>query len=268
VFARFLLTIAAALAVHGQTFEAASIKPATPLGPAGMRSDQKGGPGTSDPGMFTCVNCSLYWVLADAFPNHGYDFSGPDWLQSTRSNFTAKIPAGTAGEEFQKMLRNVFAERFQMTFHREMRPAQVYELAVGKGGPKFKESTPREAPSGDAPPAKFSHDADGFPVIQSGSGIGLRPGHGRIQVRDEHIEWFVDMLARQLRRPVVDATGLAGKYDFVVSWAWEEGPEAASSMPAELVNAVQAQLGLKLERKKGQVDMLVIDHIEKTPTGN
>lgn len=268
MFARFLLTIAVGLLAHGQTFEAASIKPATKLGAMGMIADQKGGPGTSDPGTFTCTNCSLYWVLADAFPVHDYDFSGPDWLKSTRFDFAAKIPAGATGEEFQMMLRNLFAERFGMTFHREMRQVQVYELRVGKGGPKFNESTPREPSKDDGTPVKFSHDADGFPVLPAGSGMGLRPGHGRIQACDEHMAWFAEQLAGQLRTPVADATGLYGKYDLVVSWAWEEGPDAASAMPAELVNAVQSQLGLKLERTKGQVDVLVIDHIEKTPTAN
>jgi uncharacterized protein (TIGR03435 family) len=268
VFARFLLTIAVGLAGYGQTFEAASIKPATPFGPRGMISEQKGGPGTSDPGSFTCVNCSLYWVLADAYPIHDYDFSGPDWLQSTRFDFSAKIPAGTTKEEFQTMLRNLFAERFKMTFHRERRPAQVYQLTVGKSGPKFKESTPKEPLKDDGAPPKFRRDADGFPILSPGSGMGLAPGHGRIQASDERIAWFVEMLSGQLRAPVVDATGLAGKYDFVVSWAWEEGPDAASAFAAELIAAVQSQLGLKLERKKGDVDVLVIDHIEKTPTEN
>lgn len=95
-------------------FEVASVKPATPLGPLGMRSDQKGGPGTSDPSMFTCRNCSLYWVLADAYTIHGYDFSGPSWLQSQRFDFSARIPAGSTREEFQNMLRNLLAERFKL----------------------------------------------------------------------------------------------------------------------------------------------------------
>jgi uncharacterized protein (TIGR03435 family) len=270
VFARFLPIIAVWLSAYGQTpaFEAASIKPATVLGPRGMMADQKGGPGTTDPGMFTCRNCSLYWVLADAYKIHSYDFSGPDWLQNTRFDFSAKLPAGATQEEFQMMLRSLFAERFMMTVHREKRPMQVYELTVGKNGPKFKESTPREQPEDDGGPPKFRRDGDGFPVLGSGSGMGITTGHARMQSRDERIPWFSAMLSDQLHAPVMDATGLTGKYDFVVSWAWEDGPGAESEAAASLINAVQSQLGLKLERKKGEAEVLVVDHMEKTPTAN
>jgi uncharacterized protein (TIGR03435 family) len=68
--------------------------------------------------------------------------------------------------------------------------------------------------------------------------------------------------------PIVDATGLNGKYDFMVQWSWDEGPDAMSAAAAALVGAVQSDLGLKLERKKGPVDVLIIDHIERTPTAN
>jgi uncharacterized protein (TIGR03435 family) len=270
MFTRLLPLILGCAAAFGQTleFEAASVKPAMPLGPMGMVSDQKGGPGTTDPGLFTCRNCSLYWVLADAWPIHGYDFAGPDWLQSTRFDFSAKVPAGATKEDFQKMLRNLFVERFKLAIHTEKRPMQVYELTAGKSGPKFKESTPKEPLKDDAGPPKFQRDADGFPILSPGSGMGLAPGHGRIQSQDERVAWFAQTLAGQLHAPVVDATGLTGKYDFVVSWAWDEGPDAASAFAAQLINAVQSQLGLKLERKKGDADVLVVDHIDKTPTEN
>jgi uncharacterized protein (TIGR03435 family) len=257
------------MTLYGQTpaFEAASIKPATPLGPLGMRVDRKGGPGTSDPGTFTCQNCPLYRVLVDAYQIHSYDFSGPAWLDGTRFDFSAKIPPGATQEEFQMMLRNLLAERFKMTVHREKRPMQVYELTVGKGGPKFKESVPTEQPVDDGPP-KFRRDADGFPILGSGSGMGLTTGHGRMQSRDEQITWLAEMLSGELQAPVTDATGLTGKYDFVVSWAWEDGPGAASERAASLIDAVQSQLGLRIERKKGEGEVLVVDHIEKTPTAN
>jgi uncharacterized protein (TIGR03435 family) len=69
---------------------------------------------------------------------------------------------------------------------------------------------------------------------------------------------------------VIDATGLKGRYDFVLSWAWERdspgGPVAASA--DSLIREVQSQLGLRLDRKKGQAELLVVDHMEKTPTEN
>ena len=87
MLARFALIAIACSAGNAQSFEVASVKPAMPLGPMGMRAEQKGGPGTSDPGIFICRNCTLYWVLADAYKIHSYDFSGPDWLQSAALRF-------------------------------------------------------------------------------------------------------------------------------------------------------------------------------------
>jgi uncharacterized protein (TIGR03435 family) len=250
-------------------FEVASVKPAIPLGPLGMRSDQKGGPGTSDPGLFTCRNCSLYWVLADAYPIHGYDFSGPDWLQSERFDFSAKIPAGATREEFQRMLQNLMAERFLLKVHREIRPMQVYELTVTKGGPKFKQSTPKEPAGDDSAPGPLKRDADGFPILTRGMNMAIIPGHARMQSENQSMAWFAERLSQQLQVPVKDATGLTGGYDFTVSWSWEENtPGAQAAAQADLVSAVQSQLGLKLEQNKGQWEVLVVEHIAKTPTEN
>lgn len=249
-------------------FDAASIKPATPLGPRGMIADQKGGPKTTDPGTFTCQNCTLYWVMADAYDIHGYDFSGPDWLQSARFDFAAKLPRGTTDRQFQSMLQNLLAERFKLAVHREKRSGMVYELSVGKNGPKFKSGTPPHLPDSDDAPMKLKKDADGFPILEAGrTSMALANNHGRMQLAGEGLEWFVQQLSVQLQSPVTDATGLSGKYDLVVSWTWDEDSGASGAATA-LINAVQQQLGLRMERKKGDIDVLVVDHMEKTPTAN
>ena len=77
------------------TFEVASIKPATALGPMGMQANRKGGPGTADPGMYTCENCPVSWVLSEAYDLQPFQYAGPDWLHNVRFDFAAKIPAGT-----------------------------------------------------------------------------------------------------------------------------------------------------------------------------
>jgi uncharacterized protein (TIGR03435 family) len=264
---KFIAFALAASAAQSQTprsaFEVASVKLATPLGPLGLQADQRGGPGTSDPGMFACRNCSLYWVLADAYPIHGYDFSGPDWLQSARFDFSAKIPAGATREEFQKMLQNLLAERFKLSVHRETRPM------VAKNGRNFKRGTPKESPKDDGPAERLKHDADGFPVLTRAMSMAMIPGHARMQSENQPIAWFAERLSQQLQMPVTNATGLAGSYDFTLSWSWDEdtlGAQAAAR--ADLVSAVRSQLGLKLERKKGQWEVLIVDHVEKTPTEN
>ena len=258
----------ACLAAYGQNFEAASIKPATPLGPMGMRVDRRGGPGTAEPGTYRCQNCPLSWVLAEAYHVQDFEFSPPDWLNNTRFDFIAKLPAsGATKEEFRKMLQNLLVERFKLAVKREKKDAQVYELSVAKGGPKFHESKPDQADSEEAS-GPLKRDADGFPILTGSMTMAVAAGHARMRSRDQNIGWFCEMLSGQLRAPVIDATGLKGKYDFVVSWAHGDNSDSPQDPNSDLVGAVQLQLGLKLERKKGQIDMLIVDHMEKTPTEN
>lgn len=81
--------------------------------------------------------------------------------------------------------------------------------------------------------------------------------------------WLAGQLSQRLHQPVNDATALTGAYDFTLSWSWEENsPEAEAAAVADLVNGVQSQLGLRLERKKGAVKVLVVDRMEKTPAKN
>src|SRR5579872_7370117 len=97
---RMTAVMLVALAASGQTakpsFEVASVKPATPLGPLGMRADRKGGPGTDDPGTFSCQNCPVFWVLSEAYDLALFEYAGPDWVHSVRFDFAAKVPPGAS----------------------------------------------------------------------------------------------------------------------------------------------------------------------------
>ena len=257
-------------AALGQSFEVASVKPATPLGPMGRRADRKGGPGTDDPGTYSCQNCPLFWVISEAYNNlQTFEYAGPDWVNDLRFDFAAKVPRGTSQEAFRAMLQNMLAERFKMAAHREKKEMQIYELAVSKNGPKFHEAViPTEEPKDDKPTGPMKRDADGFPILTRGTTMAAVPGHAAIRSDNQPMGWFAHMLQGQLQDPVVDATGLKAKYDFTLTWAWEEAGATADVYRGEMINAVQAQLGLKLERKKGQAEVLVVDHLEKAPTEN
>jgi uncharacterized protein (TIGR03435 family) len=270
--ATFIPIALACLVLQGQTsnptFDAASIRPATPLGPMGTRSDRNGGPGTTDPGIYTCKNCPVYWVLSEAYKLQDFEFSGPDWIKSTRFDFMAKVPAGATKETFQLMLQNLLAERFKLAAHREKKTLPAYELTVGRNGEKFQQAPP-DAPQQDGPMGKMKADRDGFPILAAGTTMAVIPGHARIRSDNQPIEWFADMLSGQLDSPVIDATGLKAKYFFMVSWAWEQGTaDTRNAYLSALIDAVQQQLGLKLQQKKAPVDVLVVDHMEKTPTEN
>jgi len=260
-------------------FEVASIKPSPP--PAGGRGrllgSSHGGPGTPDPGLYTCERCSVSWLIHQAFNIKDYQLSGPDWLQeygmqAAKFNVSAKIPEGTTPERFRQMTRNLLADRFQMKFHFEKKEVPGYDLLVAKNGPKMQESPGPLDPSESA--SKFSGerktDADGFVILPPGRRSYMMSMRNRTVLReaDDTMQQFAERLQNEVARPVTDSTGLKAKYDFTLRWVYEgDGPVAPDEGP-NILRALQEQLGLKLEPKKSIIDALVIDHVEKTPTEN
>jgi uncharacterized protein (TIGR03435 family) len=271
-----MLTAAAQTPDASLKFEVASIKPAPPPTGRGMRVTSNGGPGEDDPGLFTCENCTLSMLISEAFDLKDFQLSGPDWMrpmgmQSTRFMMSAKIPLGTTKAQFRVMLQNFLAERFKMTFHHEKKEVPGFQLVVAKSGPKFKEAKPTApAPDDDAAdqPGPPKTDANGFPVLPPGRGsrMTMMRGHGAMRADEETMAEFAEMLSNQLRQPVIDATGLSGKYGIAMYWV--PGDPAPDDPGPSLFQALQEQLGLKLESKKGMVDVVVVDHIEKAPTEN
>jgi uncharacterized protein (TIGR03435 family) len=154
------------------------------------------------------------------------------------------------------MLRKLLADRFKLTFHREQKDFSIYALTIAKGGSKLREST--------APPDEPSQ------LINR-----VFPGRIQLPARNATMAQFVSMMQRAvLDRPVVDRTGLGGKYDFDLEWTPDEtqfdgqGPPASPDSTApDLFAALQRQLGLRLEATKGPVEVLVIDKVER-PTAN
>jgi uncharacterized protein (TIGR03435 family) len=148
------------------------------------------------------------------------------------------------------------SDRFNLTFHREPKVFSIYELEVAKGGPKLKPST---APPND-PAALIST---------------VYPQRMMLPARNAGMGEFVSMLQRALLdRPVVDKTGLPGKYDFDLEWAPDETqfggevPVASADAPSPpFFSAIQQQLGLRLVATRGPIEALVIDKAER-PSAN
>ena len=145
----------ACIASQGQQqelrFEVASIKPGTPLNRVGR---PRGGPGTTDPGMFTCTSCDLALLISMAYgPLSSGQFQASNYLNSLRSTFyiVAKVPPGATRQEFQMMMRNLLVERFKVAAHRELRVMPVYELTATKDGPKFNPAKPAEPNNDELP---------------------------------------------------------------------------------------------------------------------
>jgi uncharacterized protein (TIGR03435 family) len=211
-------------------------------------------------------------------------------------------------EQFNVMLQNLLIDRFKMSVHREPRELSRYELVIAPGGVKFKEAKdedaepaappapPQTPTAGDRgmPPGfrKIVTDKDGYPV-PGRPGWQSTNGRARYYEPQGTMQGMLTMLNTWMDKPVVDATSLKGKYEITMYWVTDgEAPPAMMQLMAQaranarlaqvgqdstpevrpngpsLLRALQDQLGLRLEPKKGPVEFLVVDHIEKLPTDN
>ncbi len=277
------------------TFEVASVKRTPPPEP-GARvffGPPRGGPGTSDPGQITWTNAALMGILQTAYDVQIFQVTAPDWMGTERYDIVAKVPAGATKAQVNVMWQNLLKDRFGMMLHHESKEFPVDELTIAKGGSKLKEtSDPNIEPlTPVGGPPKF--DKNGLPEM-NGSGaivtISLNANNptARMVGKGLPLPDIATRLANLLRRPVIDKTGLTGKYDFTLEYAPDlagiplpppppgaAGPVSAgpadnnaSVPPTSIASAVEKQLGLKLTSTKGKLDVIVVDRAEKTPTAN
>lgn len=242
-------------------------------------------------------------LLERAYEMKDYQISGPAWMDTEKYEIAAKFPAAAVKEQVPAMLRALLAERFHLVARRESRELPFFALLLGKGGPKFSEAQPLAGP--DTPSAggaadmpansKLAAGPDGLPELPPGANLrnsmsmvfagpdGIRT---KLWARRETMQQLADRLGSQLSRPVIDMTGLNAEYDFTLAWSMESagGLVPRTNPPPDRIEqrstpvgadlglsifaALQAQLGLKLDARKGPVDMLMVDKVERIPTGN
>jgi uncharacterized protein (TIGR03435 family) len=256
-------------------FEVASIKPSALTGRGPFITRMDGGPGTDDPSRVTIEHYMLVGLIAAAYRVETYQVSGPSWLENgreTQFDIAAKVPDGATKEQIPLMMQNLLAERFHLTVHREKKEGNVYELVVAKNGPKLKASAANPVPKDgkEQPFVLPKLGPDGFPALAPGRGYSMAMMNDRAtaEFTESPMGKLADLLTAQLGRPVTDATGLKGKYDFSLRWSMEGLGKPGDDPGPTIFVAVQEQLGLKLEQKKGLIDMIVIDHLDKVPTEN
>jgi uncharacterized protein (TIGR03435 family) len=278
---------------HAQSFEVASVKPVRQGAPG--NDPLRGGPGTDSPGWLGGV-ATMKALLMQAYGLKSYQIGGPPWLESERYRITARVPAGAEQRQIPLMLQALLAERFGLRAHLETRELAVYDLTIGKNGMKLAESTGVDGATRtkSAPPG-ITTGADGLPAIPP----GVSPARSyfvvvggpdgvlcKLWARRETMARFADRLSGQLNRPVLDMTDLKGRYDFTLAWTIEStgGTVPRTNPPPDEIDfhdspvlsdpglsiftAVQTRLGLRLEQKKRPLEMLIVDGIDRTPTGN
>jgi uncharacterized protein (TIGR03435 family) len=224
---------------------------------------------TSPDGYFV-ENAKLEFIISTAYGIKEDSISGgPEWINSSRFDINAKVvsPDGTAApgitsSERQQMLRALLADRFHLAVHNETKDADIYELEIAKGGSKLPVTTP-----GDT----FTAGVNGPDGNPAPAGFLMPAGVGRYIGQAISLASLADRLSEQLHQPVIDKTGLTGKYDISLSWtpdmvAAAENASSGASGPS-IFTALSEQLGLKLIPAKGSVTTLVIDRIGR-PTEN
>jgi uncharacterized protein (TIGR03435 family) len=242
-----VVAVAASAQTARPAFEVATVKPsqANNIGPYGLHV-RSVGPGLRN-GKVTAENVTLTTLIGSAYGVPEFQIQGPDWLGSERFDVNAKIPEGTPPDQAMPMLRTLLEERFHLQTHREMAQMNVYALVVGKSGSKIKEFRAGEA-------VKPPNAPDGSMMMMVNGTL----------------DKFAAQLSPRVGRPVVDKTGMAGT--FMVFLTYSSGGGTSVDVPSDsgpdIANAIQEQLGLKLEPQKGPVEILKVDRAEKVPEQN
>lgn len=261
-----------------------------------------------DPGRITWSNIRLLRMIQVAYDFPMDRISGPEWLGKLGYDISATVPVGASVDDFRKMLQSLLAERFKLTVHRGTKDVSGYALEVAKNGAKLVKSRDAAAIAaalGDEKKPSAKHDEavqamasrtqsfnalvmideNGFgaprpgnPYYSSGAGFEVTIAVNgwyrstKLNATAPEIATFLGGLAGA---PAEDHTGLSGTYDVHVEYVPRpaggpgDAPTGVASEPGpDVLDAIQAQLGLKLTPRKVPVETLVIDHAEKVPTEN
>jgi uncharacterized protein (TIGR03435 family) len=221
---------------QSQSFEVASVRPAR-AGPVKIQSD---------PGRLTIGNQAVDVLIRLAFGLREYEYEGPAWLHTTRYDIIATTAAPESRSAQLAMLRALLTDRFKLAFHRESKTVPVYELVAGKSGPKL-------TPVDEKLPTPFELYSN-FSIAINAAGVAELRGAGTLGQ-------LSDFLRRVAERPVIDRTGIAGSFEFRLLCAIDGYPGFETS--PTVFDAVQSQLGLKLEPRTGKIEITVVDRAEK-----
>jgi uncharacterized protein (TIGR03435 family) len=257
-------------------FEVASVKVSGPQ----SKRDSGGGPGTRDPGQYHFYSARLLDLIVIAYHVDSFQVLSKSSLERGNFDVLTKVPAGATRDQFREMLQNLLEERFHLKLHRESREFPAWEMTIAKSGLKIKESAVSAAAT----------EMSGRPTIGNDGFPELSPNQPGFAARFTFVDGFiVARLAAQRQSlsvlshsfgsqddlPLVDRTGLTGKYDFRLEFS-REPPGAANAQTGEakvppvpeLFTAMEQQLGLHLAPKKLPFDVLVVDAFDSVPTEN
>ena len=212
------------------------------------------------------LGLNLRSLIEEAYGVRGEQLiSDPKWIDTDPFDIIAKAPRRVPWENMQLMLRNLIEQRFKMTYHQETRPVTAYALTVRKRTAQLADADPR-------------HHSDCRKALGAG-GLSFTCRNTTMAQFAERIRETIWGDVENQRLPVADATGLTGAFDFTVTWTpgaratpaertgsgTQSGETPMASTPAggvTLFDAIDKQLGIKLQKQKHPLPVMVIDHLE------
>jgi uncharacterized protein (TIGR03435 family) len=210
-------------------------------------------------------NRTLAQLVAMAYSVRPSSVTGPNWITELRYDVDAKLPEGAPAKDANEMLRRLLEERFGLRTHMETKATAGFALVVAKDGPKL-------TPAAAAPSAPLDQEEmqrraqermrQRMAEMNKPGGMRGSSSWGSSQATTAQI---ADGVSRMIKAPVVDETGLKGKYDVRVEMLAGESPDDTVEYRMSLA---LAKLGLKLESRKTEVNRVVVDSASKTPTEN
>lgn len=277
-------------------FDAATIKP---WAPPSVGENARIFSGTQvDPGRLTATAVSLKQLIETAYGLKPYQVVGPDWMDSERFDVSAETSTAVPRDKMAALLQPFLEQQFKLKTHRDSKVMDTYTLIVTDKSKLKLASSAGVKPDMPEPPPDGRDGAERRTMMMRGP---LPPGAFQINMSPQgmmlnanaSMQTLVNMLARQLDKPVVDGTELEGNYEIHLTYApppgFMGGPKGGFQMPdnakmkdngsspddtsasapaPSLFTALQQQMGLKLNPQKAPVELLVVDHAEKTPVGN
>jgi uncharacterized protein (TIGR03435 family) len=253
-----VFTVAISAGLRAQNaFEVASLKRNT------SATDSMRFPPPSN-GQFAVANVSLKVLISYGFNVQGSDISGdPAWVASDKYDVTAKAAtANVSLDQYRLMLQALLTDRFKLAAHRETKERNGFLLVTAKGGPKIAA-------------------ADTQSCVEPGSACGtFFTGPSSVDTKKMSMAQFANTLSMVLGNPVLDKTGIPGSFDIHLEFNPEgtnltgrgalplDGATGDDRSKPSIFTALQQQLGLHLESQKVPATILVIDHIERTPSEN
>jgi uncharacterized protein (TIGR03435 family) len=200
----------------------------------------------ADPGRLTINDESIEVLIKLAYGLREYQFVGPEWLHTERYDITATTVSPQPRSVQLAMLRSLLKDRFKLAIHHELKQLRAYVLIVGKNGDKLKRIDEKL-------PIPFELYSN-FRMVPTPGGATELHGYASLGL-------LSDFLSRLVDRPVLDRTGIVGSFEIRLLCAIEGFPGFENS--PSVFQALQSQLGLRLEPRISQVEVTIVDHVER-----